>query len=74
VAASCLGIQERKLMGSEIVSIAEVNARVSRHNSPEDREHDELVASLRREIRRVVERPKYRPINAEAHGCEEDAA
>jgi hypothetical protein len=61
-------------MGYDIVSVADVNARVSRHNEPRDRDHDRLVVELRREIREVVEQPKYRAINAEAYGCGEEAA
>lgn len=62
--------QRRREAGYDIVSVAEVNAQVSRHNDPRDREHDRLVAELRSEIRAIVEQPKYEPINAEAWGCE----
>jgi hypothetical protein len=61
-------------MGYYIVSVADVSARVSRHNDPRDRQHDHLVAELRREIRQLVEQPKYREIDVEAYGCGEDAA
>jgi hypothetical protein len=60
-------------MSNDILSVAEVNAQVSRDNSPLDREHDQLVEELRAEIRAVVEQPKYEAINAEAWGCGEAA-
>ena len=40
-----------------------VCAHVSRHNSPKDEEHDALWAEMIERIKKIVNDPKYQPID-----------